>query len=350
MTIVAQTFDYVVGADTHAKTHTLCVLHAPTGSVVADHSFDTSPAGLARAITWIRRHTTGQVLAAVEGTGSYGAALTRQLTKAGWPVCDVRPPRRSSRRGRGKSDQIDAEAAARTALATDTDQLAQPRRDGPRAALRTLTTARRLISTHRTANICALTALVRRENLGVDARRALTNGQIGQIAAWRPDTTLTSQAIARAEATRLANAITTADQQLAANKQQLAHLVDQLAPGMLAKPGYGPVSCANILVAYSHHGRFRSEAAFASLAGTAPIQASSGNTCHHRLNRHGDRHLNQALDTIAKTRLCHHPETIAYQEKRTNQGLSYRDTKRIVKRYLARSTYRYLNQLDSLTP
>ena len=129
------------------------------------------------------------------------------------------------------------------------------------------------------------------------------------------------------------------------NKAELKELDEQLAPGLQAQPGLGPVTVGAILVAYSHQGRVRSEAAFAALAGVAPLQASSGNTVRHRLNRHGDRRLNRALDVVAKVRMRFHAETMKYVEKRTADGLSYKEIKRILKRYLARSIFRQLQLL-----
>lgn len=109
--------------------------------------------------------------------------------------------------------------------------------------------------------------------------------------------------------------------------------------------GAGPVTSGAILVVYSHLGRVRSEAAFAALAGAAPLQASSGNTVRHRLNRHGDRQLNSALDVIAKLRMRCDEETKKYAERRTTEGLSHREIKRILKRYIARGIYRQLQHL-----
>ena len=351
MTIVAQTFDHVVGVDTHARTHTYCIIEAPTGLVTLYHQFDTTPKALARAINWIKHHTSGRTLVAIEGTGCYGADLARRLEQAGIEVCEVQPPKRAQRRARGKSDLVDAEAAARSALAVHTSQLAQVRASGIRAALSVLITARQLVSRQHSANINALTGLLRRVDLGFDARRALTSCQIKQVASWRAHRSDTvEQAYGRLEASRLAKTIIQADRELVANKTRLTSLVNQLAPGLVDEPGFGPVTCAQILVAYSHHGRFSSEAGFAGLAGVNPLPASSGNTVRYRLNRGGDRQLNHALDTIIKTRLRCHPETMAYLDKRTKQGLTYRETKRLLKRYLARHIYRVLQKYDTLTP
>ena len=113
-------------------------------------------------------------------------------------------------------------------------------------------------------------------------------------------------------------------------------------PALLAEPGIGPVSAAQLLVTWSHPGRFRSEAAFAALTATAPIPASSGRTARHRINPYGDRNANRALHTIAVSRLRYHQPTIAYAARRTTEGKTTREIRRCIKRYLARNLYRLM--------
>ena len=351
MTIVAQQYDWVIGVDTHAKSNTYAACRTSTGQVLAARAYANTPAGIDRAINWIQRQCAGRALVAVEGAGSYGAMLTRALGQAGVAVCDVRPPKRAQRARDGKSDELDAQAAARGVLGTDTSKLAAPRADGPRGAIRVLNATRDLTNRQRTASINALTALARTCDLGIDARNALTAGQIRQLADQAVDPSgPIGLVVARQQAAHLAGLIVRADAWLKANERELRALVAALAPGLLDEPGCGPISAALIIEAYSHHGRITGQAAFARLAGVSPLPASSGNTSRHRLNRHGDRQLNKAFDTIAKSRLRHHPETIAYQGKRTADGLSYREVKRLVKCYLARRVYRYLKTLDTLNP
>lgn len=159
-----------------------------------------------RAITWIRRRTGGErVLAAVEGTSSYGARLTQALLAAGIDFGEVRPPARSSRALTGKSDPIDAEAAARSVLGRPRDLVTEPRAAGTRAAIRILLASRSLLDHQRTANRNALTALLRGTDLGIDARSSLRDAQITTIAAWRTsNSTDPVIRIARTEAKRLA--------------------------------------------------------------------------------------------------------------------------------------------------
>lgn len=294
MSIVAETIEHVVGIDTHARTHTYCLLHARTGAVIDTATFPTSKSGNARAINWIGRRSQGTVvLAAVEGTSSYGAGITAALIEQGFDVTEIRPASRSTHAHAGKSDALDADAAARSVLGRDHDTLARPRQSGPRTALRVLLASRSIMDQQRTANRNALTALLRSVDLSVDARKPLTDAQIRAIAAWRtsPTASVDAVAIARREARRLAVTVLEQTELLKTNYRQLRQLTEQLAPGLQDVPGLGPVTAAIIVCAYSHRGRVRSEAAFAALGGIAPLPASSGNTSRHRLSRSGDRQL-----------------------------------------------------------
>ncbi len=152
MAIIADTYDHIVGVDTHARTHTYCVLRAKTGAVIDTATFPASAAGINRALTWVTRRTSGTVFAAVEGTSSYGATLAAALAARGIPIGDVRPQPRSAHANAGKSDPLDAEAAGRWVLGKECSRVPQPRDAGDRAALRVLLSARSLIDHQRTAN------------------------------------------------------------------------------------------------------------------------------------------------------------------------------------------------------
>lgn len=346
MTIVADKYGYVIGVDTHASSHTFAILTTKTGQIIGPKTFPTNIAGIARAITWITRTVDIEnSIAAIEGVRSYGAILTEQFRAADITVCEATPPRRRARLGIiGKSDEIDAIAAAQYTARRPINQIIWPRSSsGIRASLAIVLAARRRMDAYRTVQRNALNALVRSHDLGIDARRALTDSQISTIAGWRNRThDSVEQATARAEARYLAASILGLKRELMENRQQLAEVAELLAPGLQDLPGYGPVSVAGILVAYSHHGRFDNDAQFAALAGVAPLQASSGKTNRHRLNRYGDRHLNEALDVIARVRMAYHDETRQYVARQTSLGKSYREIKRLIKRYLARSTFRIL--------
>jgi transposase len=346
---VAESYRFVVGVDTHAATHTYAIVECPTGMLVDQQAFPTSPAGLARAMDWIARRTEGDLdatLVAVEGTRTYGALLAGRLAVAGYRVVEAPTPRRN--RATGKNDDLDALAAARSSLPMRLTQLRDQRSDTPeRIALQVLLTAREEATGERTRAINALTALLRTHDLGIDARKSLTRAQITTISTWRRRTEAIGTATARAQAIRLARRITTLNADLKDNRKQLRDLVTAQAPVLLEQPGVGPVTAAVVLTAWSHPGRVRTEAAFAAIAGVSPIPASSGNTTRHRLNRGGDRRLNRALHTIVVTRTRSNDETQAYIERRLAAGKTRREIRRSLKRYTARRLYRSLNALDN---
>jgi transposase len=243
----------------------------------------------------------------------------------------------------GKSDPIDAHLAVLSALRLNTSQLPIPRADGDREALPILLGARHDLTLTSTAQINRLRALLRDAHDGTDrqlARAALTDATLTRLARRRlPRDTSREQAIRHTEIRRLALAIHDARQALKSNRTQLQSIVDDLAPGLTQRPGIGPVTAAQAIVAFSHPGRCRNDAAFASLGGTCPIPASSGHTVRHRLNRGGDRALNRAIHTIATVRMRDCPATKAYIARRTAEGKTIREIKRCLKRYIARQLY-----------
>lgn len=190
----------------------------------------------------------------------------------------------------------------------------------------------------------ALTALVRTADLGIDARRSLSAKKVGEIARWRPREEDLATATARTEAVRLAKRILVLDAEITDNTNRIGELVDASpAAELVEETGIGPVTAATVLVAWSHPGRIRTEAAFAALAGVSPLPASSGNTTRHRLNRGGDRRLNRALNVIAMVRMVHHAQTRTYADRRRTEGKTDREIRLCLKRYLARRLHRHLH-------
>lgn len=194
----------------------------------------------------------------------------------------------------------------------------------------------------RTRAINTLTALLRTVDLGVDARKSLTATQVSTIASWRARQENLGRRTCRAEAVRLASRIKTLDGDLATNRAGITDLVTDAAPELLALPGVGAVVAAAVMIAWSHPDRVRSEAAMASLAGTCPIPASSGNTVRYRLNRGGDRRLNRSLTTIVIVRMRIDPATRAYVARRRAEGRTTKEIMRSLKRYITRQLYRTL--------
>ncbi|MCU1572248.1 MAG: family transposase [Micrococcaceae bacterium] len=347
MTTVAQSRLFVIGVDTHARTHTYAVL-AATGEHLDTETFPNTHAGRARAIAWAGRCTSGDpgALWVIEGIGSYGAQLARQTGLAGYRAVEAARMGRTGRRGLGKSDPIDARRIAASVLPLDEEQLSTPRMDeGIRAAAQILLTTRDELTGERTRVVNALTALIRIADLGTDARGPLGARKIAEISRWRPREEDLATATARTEAIRRAKRILVLDSEITDNMNRIAQLVDASpAAGLVEETGIGPVTAATVLVAWSHPGRVRSEAAFATLAGVNPIPASSGNTTRHRLNRGSDRRLNRALNIIAMVRMTHDSETRAYADRRRAEGKTDREIRRCLKRYLARHLYRHINR------
>lgn len=339
---VAETYRYVIGVDTHAATHTYAIVES-SGALLDQATFPTTPAGLRRARDWIARRTEGDldsVLISAEGTGSYGAILSAVLDEAGYRVVEAPTPRRE--RGRGKSDALDAILAARSTLVMPMASLRDRRAGQAHTALQVLTVAREHLNVERTRCINALTSLLRSHDLGMDARKSLTSQQIATIAGWRRREEPLGTATARAEAVRLAKRVLVLDEELAENRQRLTEIVTIEAPELLELHGVGAVTAAIVLTVWSHPGRIRSEAAFAAIAGTAPIPASSGNTVRHRLNRGGDRQLNRAMNTIVLTRMRTDPGTRAYVQRRLAEGKTNKEIRRCLKRYVSRQVFRTL--------
>ena len=343
--MVADVVDAVVGVDTHRDTHQ-AEIASPAGVPIATIQIRNASAGFAALLAWIASHSPGpRTLIAIEGSRSYGIGLARAAAAAGLVVIEVARPARTQRRGLGKSDPIDAHLAVLTALRLDADQLPIPRSDGDREALRILLGARAELVTTTTMQTNRLRALLL---AGDDADRqtargTLADSRLASLARRRLGRDASrAQAIRQAEIRRLALALREAARQLTANRKHLRALVADIAPALLDRPGVGPICAAQAIVSYSHPGRVRNDAAFASLAGVCPIPASSGRTIRHRLSRGGDRELNRAIHTIAISRMRTCPRTRAYATRRRAEGRTPREIRRALKRYIARELYRQL--------
>lgn len=343
MPIVAEEYTVVIGVDTHAATHSLALVTGSTGAVVDEAVFPNTPPGLDRALNWItQRIGEHSGLIVIEGVGSYGAGLAQRVGDAGLLVVEPSAMPAAQRRGVGKTDALDAVRIARSVLAVDTSRLRWPRATGPRVKLRVLVVAREQMVAERTRAINALTALLRTIDLGIDVRKALSHNQFKVIAGWRDRREDSVVRTCRQEAIRLAKRIVALDSELLDNRKTLDTAVEEVAPELCDLPGVGSVVAACVLTAWSHPGRVRSEAAFAALAGTCPIPASSGNTLRYRLNRGGDRRLNRALTTVVIVRMRTHGPTRAYVARRRAEGRTTKEIMRSLKRYLTRQLYRTL--------
>jgi transposase len=340
--MLADQLDYVIGVDPHRDTHALAIVEVRTGGIVFETSVAASGGGYARALELANERAPGRRAFAVEGSGSFGAGLTRFLAGQGERVLEVGRLRRERRSG-GKTDALDAIRAARSVLAQA--RPAEPRAGGEREALRALMAAREGAVNARRAALCQLRGLLVSAPEPLRAElRSLTGAQLlRRLVAVRPerrqDPELRGTLLALRTIARRVRQVTAEERELAG---EIETLTRTLAPQLLEQPGVGPLAAAQILISWSHRGRIRSEAAFARLAGCAPIPASSGQTIRYRLDRSGDRRLNRALHMILVTRRRAHPQTIAYIERRVREGKSRREASRCLKRYLARNLYRLL--------
>jgi transposase len=303
MAMLADLVDVVIGVDTHKHTHTIAIVTAATGAVVNQATVAATTAGYQQLLA-LATQQPGQRIWAIESTGGYGAGLTWFLHAHHEQVVELDRPKRAARRHGAKSDSLDATRAAREALGRD--QLAQPRAAGHRAALQVRLTARRSAVQATGDAQRQLHALVTAapETLRGRLRNMATPPAGHCLPAAAPPHRLGTQTTATAASLRaLARRIQLLDAETAQHTRAITTLVRAWRPELLTRTGVGPIVAAAVLCAWSHHGRCRSEAAFAMLGGAAPIPASSGQTMRYRRNRSGDRQLNQALHVVVMTRL-----------------------------------------------
>ena len=348
--MLADEVDYVIGVDTHRDQHVLAVVVAPTGAVVAQHSVRADRSGYEAALRFARRYAADARVWAIEGAGHYGAGLTRFLAGHGETVFEVGHSGRGERRLQGKDDPLDALRAARSALATRTPTL--PRRGERQEALRVLLLARRsAVDVRRLAVVQLRSVIVTAPERIRDELRQLPAGQlIRRCSRFRRSNSRTPDELAIVLALRsLARRVEAATDEANELEREIVGHVRALVPDLLNEPGVGPIVAAQLIVSWSHRDRVRSEAAFARLAGVAPLPASSGQTIRHRLSRSGDRQLNRALHTVILHRRQHDPATRDYIARRVAEGKTTREATRVLKRYLARHLYRLMQNATPLT-
>jgi len=320
--MLAEVVDVVIGVDTHKHTHTAAVVVAATGAAVDEATVDTDPDGYAALVEMADRHS-GLRAWSIEGTGGYGAGLTRFLTERGELVIELDRPNRPARRNGAKSDPLDAVRAGREALARE--HLAQPRAAGERAALAVRLAARRSAVDASTVAQRQLLSLIvaAPETIRARFRGLKTTNTVNAAARLRMSSTWDTETRTYAEVLRdLARRIQAMKTEADAHEKAILAIVRSWRPDLL------------------------------ELTGVGPIVASSGLTTRHRLNRCGDRQLNRAIHVIAMQRIHHDPATRAYVERRRTDlrnPKTDREIRRCLKRYIARQLYRQLEQpLDDL--
>jgi transposase len=336
--------EVVLGVDTHKDVHAAAVVTA-LGAALDGRSFPATADGYRQLMTWARSFGTLR-RAGVECTGSYGAALARHLRTGGIEVIEVNQPDKADRRRRGKTDAIDAEAAARAVLSGRATASAKTG-DGPVEMLRLFKLAKSSAIKSRSQAINQLKAvLVVADPALREAASGLSNVRLFRWCAGLEATPEagTGQAV-RHTLRLLARRIGHLTEEIDDLNKQIAHAVQQAAPGLLEVHGVGPDTAADLLVAAGDNpGRLTSEASFAALCGTSPVEASSGKTSRRRLNRGGDRRANAALYRIVLTRLRWEKRTRDYLERRISEGKTRREAIRCLKRYVARELFQIITE------
>jgi transposase len=334
----------VLGADMHKGSHTIAAVAATNGELLGDETVQVGDRGFAAALDWARGFGDERVWA-LEDCRHVSGSFERFLLVNGERVVRVATRlmagERRGGRDRGKSDRIDAIAVSRAALREGIDQL-------PVAELAGVELDIRLLVDHR-------------ERL-VRVRTALYNDLLWHLHDLWPEQTfpgcaLLSKKWSTSIARRLARAEQTArvriardelrhlrelSQTINALEIEIAGLVSQVAPQLLAEPGFGPLTAGKLIGEIAGAQRFSSDAKLARAGGIAPIPVSSGKTNRHRLDRGGNRQINTAIHRIAVTRARCHPETRDYIARKRAEGKTNRDAVRCLKRHLARRVWHLL--------
>jgi transposase len=354
---LADVVDVVIGVDTHVTTHSAAAVDVGTGGVLAEITVEACAEGYTELVEFADQIAAEHAALrawAIEGTGSHGRGLAVHLRDAEEMVVELDRPERAKRRHGEKSDPADAIRAAREAISRG--RVGTPRGSGPdagQAATRQALAVRLMVrrsavqgaaDARRQLFSAVLTAPepVRARFRGLKAETLISRAaDLRTTAAWANADVETATSVTCLRS--LARRIKDLTAEAADHEREIRKLVRSWRPDLLEEAGVGPIVAAVVLCAWSHAGRIHSEAAFAKLAGTSPIEANSGQVqTRHRLNRYGDRRLNCALHTIVITRQRHHEPTKTYTARRTTEGKNPREIRRCLKRYVARDLYRLL--------
>lgn len=342
---VTTTRNVVVGVDTHRDFHVAAIVDT-MGRELDTRSFPATGAGYRHLTSWAGRYGTITTVG-VEGTGSWGAGLTRYVTSTGLCCVEVNRPNRQHRRRHGKSDTADAVGAARAVLA-GTATATPKTGDGPVESLRVVRVGHRSAIKARTQAINQLKALIVTSPEPLQARlTGLSRSElIDTCQRFRPgaetDPLATTKGVLRSLAKRI-NHLTDEIETLEVTRQQLVTAC--APPELLIEHGIGPAVATDLLIAFGDNPeRVVTEAAFAALCGVSPVDCSSGRQQRHRLNRGGDRQANNALWRIVMVRLSNHQQTRDYYQRSLANGKTKRETIRTLKRYTARRIWRLLKQ------
>jgi transposase len=338
-TIASTTLNVIGGVDTHAEVHVAAACDQ-LGSVLGVESFPTTPRGYRSLLAYLREFGP-LARVGVEGTGSYGVGLARHLASEGVEVIEVNRPNRQVRRRHGKTDVVDAIAAARAVI--NGDATGRPKsHDGGVESLRVLTMVHRSANKSRTQALNQIRDLITTapEQLRTELRDLKRPALLAILAAFRPADRDDLTTVTKLSLRGLARRIIDLDDELVMLDARRRRITTTIAPALCSVFGVGPDTAAGLLMAAGDNPqRLRNEQSWAALLGSNPIEASSGKIVRHRLNRGGDRQGNSALWRIVFVRMASDPTTKAYVERRTKEGKTKTEIMRCLKRYVARETF-----------
>ena len=333
--------EIAIGVDSH-KASLAAATVDPVGRVLDAQEFPNDPGGHEAFLAWARGRGFPRRIG-VEGSRSYGAALTRSLLAQGEDVREVAPSltaaQRRRRHGQGKSDLVDSVAIARVVVAEEALPTA-----GRVAILSDL----KLLVDYRGQLVRARTQVANRAHADLVAIRPGYGKGVPHLRAKnhlaRARSLLRGDPSVRGELVRRRlTELVRLDREIAAMNRRLISSVGATGTTLMEIPGVGPFIAAKILGEVGDPSRVRSKAAFAALSGTAPLPASSGQTHRHRLNRGGNRQLNWALHYIALAQCRALPEAQAYIARHREAGKSHREAMRCLKRHLSNVVFRRLS-------
>jgi len=320
LTDLRDVVDVVIGVDTHVHTHSAAVLDTATGGVLDEITVDATAEGYAEQVEFANNHPMLRAWA-IEGTGGHGAGLSRHLLEMSELVIELDRPKRAARRNGAKSDPLDAIRAAREAMARP--RLGTPRtgENAKHCQCSWLLAARRsTLPPKPSSRSSPWSSQHPNPSVPGSAARSLPRCSTPPrtCACTPPGTPRRPAPWWRCGPWRVAHAMLKEAREF---QKAILAIIRSWRPDLLEEFGVGPIVAATVLCAWSHPGRIHSEAAFAMLAGVAPIPANSGQvTTRYRLNRYGDRHLNNALHTVVQVRIQYQPATRDYVARRTAEG------------------------------
>jgi transposase len=335
----------VVGTDTHKKSRTCGAVDALTASARGELTAPARKGSFGKLLVWARKLDPQRVWA-LEDCRHVSGAFERFLVARGERIVRVAPKHmagaRRAARERGKSDSIDAFSVARAALREGIETLPGAHLDGRALDIR-------LLGDHRDDLVAARTKDQQRLRWHLHdmwPEFEIPSGALDR-GKWL---TKVSRRLARARqsvrvrvARELVRQIAARTTRIRELESELAALVADYAPQLLAERGCGPLTAAKLIGEIAGADRFATDAKLARTGGAAPIPASSGQTTRHRLDRGGNRQLNCALHRLAVNKGKWDPDTAAYLERKQAEGKSRKEALRCLKRHLARRVWKLLH-------